>query len=283
MISLAAALDAAVARMEAAGIEDARLDAKYLMAHVVEREAMGLSLYGEEQLATDQLITFNDLVDRRLDREPVSKILERRGFYGLDLIVSHGTLDPRADSETLIDLALSHTPERDDFSVLDLGTGTGCLLLAYLTQRPGAIGMGVDLSMEAMLVAQENAQALSLNDRAAFAQGSWIEPIAPGKTFDLILSNPPYIRDDEYEGLQPEVQRFDPPLALFAGRDGLAAYAQILACIDAVSHKGTLLCLELGQGQGPDVIALGQQHGWRLHDRKNDLAGIERALIFGRE
>lgn len=279
MISVAAALDQAVARLEAAGIADPRIDAKYLMAEVLDKEPVGLSLYGDEQLATDQLISFNDLIDRRVDREPVAKILERRSFYGLDFTVSTGTLDPRADSEALIDLGLSLPAAQ---TVLDLGTGTGCLLLTYLSQRPEARGIGTDLSREAIAVAEENNEALGLADRAEFAFGSWIEPIKKGATFDLILSNPPYIRDDEYDDLQPEVRQWDPPLALFAGADGLAAYRQIFSVIDAVSHAGSHLCLEIGQGQGDDVRHLAAAAGWTFVQSRSDLSQIERALAFRR-
>lgn len=280
MISVAAALDQAVARLEASGIDDPRLDAKYLMAEVLDKEPVGLSLYGDEQLATDQLIAFNDLIDRRAEREPVAKILERRSFYGLDFVISGGTLDPRADSEALIDLALSLPAAK---TVLDLGTGTGCLLLTYLNQRPAAQGIGTDLSYEAVDVALENAEALSLEDRADFALGSWIEPIKDGQTFDLILSNPPYICEDEHDDLQPEVRQWDPPLALFAGEDGLAAYRQIFACLPKVSHAGTHLCLEIGIGQGPAVRELATASGWTFLENRHDLGGIERALAFVRD
>lgn len=279
MISVKAALDQAEARLEAAGIESARLDAKYLMAEVLEQEAVGLSLYGEEKLATDQIIAFNDLIDRRADREPVAKILERRAFYGLDFVVSTGTLDPRADSEALIDLALTLPPPG---TILDLGTGTGCLLLSLLKQLPNASGVGLDLSREALSVARENSEALDLTERAAFAQGSWTEPLSDEAVFDLIISNPPYIRDDEYDDLQPEVREWDPPVALFAGADGLAAYRAILGCIGPHAHAKTHLIFEIGIGQGPDVIALAEAAGWHHIETRSDLGGIDRALAFSR-
>ena len=265
--------------MEAAGIESARLDAKYLMAEVLDQEPVGLSLYGEEKLATDQIIAFNDLIDRRADREPVAKILERRSFYGLDFVVSTGTLDPRADSEALVDLALTLPAPG---TILDLGTGTGCLLLTLLTQFPDASGIGLDLSREALSVARENSEALGLTERAAFAYGSWTEPLSEDAVFDLIISNPPYIRDDEYDDLQPEVREWDPPVALFAGADGLAAYRAILGCIGPHAHAKTRLIFEIGIGQGPDVIALAAAAGWRHEETRVDLGGVDRALAFSR-
>ena len=279
MISVKAALDQAEARLETVGIKGARLDAKYLMADVLDQEPVGLSLYGEERLATDQLIAFNDLIDRRMEREPVAKILERRAFYGLNFIVSSGTLDPRADSETLIDLALSGPKPK---TILDLGTGTGCLLLTLLHNWPETTGIGLDLSREAIDVAQENAEVLGLSQRADFAQGSWTEPLSHRAVFDLIISNPPYIRDNEYEALQPEVRQWDPPVALFAGADGLAAYRAILSRMSLHCHAETRLIFEIGVDQGPNVIALAAAAGWHHKETRPDLGGIDRALAFSR-
>ncbi len=277
MTTIAAALNGAVARLNAVGISGARVDAKYLLAEVLDREPLGLPLIGELPLTTDQLNVFNQLIDRRVEREPVSKILQRRTFYGQDFRVSSGTLDPRADSEALIDLALS-LPVAE--TVLDLGTGTGCLLLTYLGARPEAVGVGTDMSREAICVAEENAQDLGLEHRAQFALGSWTSPLADGACFDLILANPPYVREDDYATLQPEVRDWDPPLALMAGADGLHAYRQIFAAIPKVCRRGTFLCLEIGQGQGAQVRTLAAESRWTFQKGRDDLRGIERALAF---
>ena len=279
MISVAEALDQATQRLEDAGVLEARLDAKFLMAEVLGKERVGLSLCGQEQLTIEQAVAFHDLISRRAEREPVAKILERRAFYGLNFTISSGTLDPRVDSECLIDLALSLGPVK---TVLDLGTGTGCLVLTYLHHVPVARGVGTDLSREAIDVAQENAVALGLSDRVEFALGSWTDPIAQDSSFELILSNPPYIRENDYEKLQPEVQKWDPPLALLAGPDGLAAYRDVFSHLPRVSQAKSMLCLEIGQGQGDYVRDLALDGGWRFLKSRNDLGGVERALAFVR-
>ena len=277
MILISIALKMATERLKAAGISDAQLDAKHLLAHILNTNPVGLSLQGNQYLDTDQLITFRQFIDRRVDREPVAKIIQGRWFFGHKFIVSSGTLDPRADSEALIDLALTLSPAK---TVLDLGTGTGCLLLSYLIACDGSRGLGVDMSHEAICVASENAKALGVEQRACFFLSHWTNSISENQKFDLILSNPPYIREDEYGHLQPEVRRWDPPIALISGPDGLEAYRQIFASIPKICSPRANLCLEIGFGQGAQVRSLAASTGWTYLGNRHDLGGIERALAF---
>lgn len=269
------ALRHGAARLAAAGVDSPRLDARLLLAH-----AAGLTqnaLLREPDRIIDPA-AYEALLDRRAAREPVALILGWQEFWSLPFLVSGSTLVPRGDSETLIEAALHALPRNAVGSVLDLGTGTGCLLLAALTEYPLAWGVGVDRNPAAAALARRNAAALGLGARAAFLCGNWANALR-GR-FDVVLSNPPYVRADEMAGLMPEVARFEPSGALLGGKDGLDAYRVILSALPGLLTPGGLAVLELGAGQAEPVTALARAAGLRPAGIRPDLAGTPRALML---
>ena len=224
---------------------------------------------------------FFDLVARRADGEPVARILGRREFWGLPFALAPATLEPRPDTETVVEAALGLVRGAGGAaSILDLGTGSGCLLLALLSELPDAAGVGVDRSPAAAAAARRNARSLGLGDRARFVAGDWAEAIS-GR-FDLVVSNPPYIATEHIEALAPEVRRHDPALALDGGADGLDAYRAIVADLPRLLAPSGVAVLELGAGQRDAVAGLARAAGLVVIGSNPDLAGTPRALALGR-
>jgi release factor glutamine methyltransferase len=273
----AEAVSRVAARLEAAGIEDGRREARIILAAAMGVDAAGLLLLAELPEAA-----FEPLVARRAAREPLAYILGRKEFWGLEFEVSPATLIPRPDSETLIEAALAALPERDGVRrILDLGTGTGCLLLAALSEFGAAFGVGVDISPRAAMLAAKNARNLGFSGRCAILAGNWAAALGFGaaQKFDLILSNPPYIASLELAGLMPEVAGFEPVRALCGGPDGLQAYRLIIEDLGRLLAPRGVAVLELGVGQADDVAGIVAAAGLRNWVRR-DLADIPRALII---
>jgi release factor glutamine methyltransferase len=220
-----------------------------------------------------------DLAARRAAGEPLSKIAGRREFWGLTLIVSPDVLDPRPETETLIETALKliGARRRARLRILDLGVGSGAILCALLTECPAALGLGVDASPATVAIASRNVEACGLAARAEIRLGSWTQGVEG--PFDLIVSNPPYIRSADIEALQREVRDFDPRLALDGGADGLDAYRAILPASVGLLAPGGRLIVEVGAGQGGDVLGLAARLGFVHAETRRDLAGIERVVI----
>jgi release factor glutamine methyltransferase len=266
------ALAAATVTLAKAGIEDPAGDARKLAAHVLDVPPYRITLMLDEQLTADTRDRLNANITDRARHRPVSKITGHRAFWKHDFIVTDATLDPRSDTEVLVAGAL-----RLPFAkMLDLGTGTGCILLSCLADRPSAHGTGTDLSTEALAVATANAQALGLAGRVTFLQSDWFSAVE-GR-FDLIVSNPPYIAADEMPGLSPEVRDFDPHLALTPGGDGLDAYRQIARGAGARLMPGGRILLEIGPTQAVSVSHLLTAAGFRNIAVLRDLDGRDRVV-----
>jgi release factor glutamine methyltransferase len=269
------------AALREAGIEDARAEARRLLAHALAATPEALLRDRHEPVAPEAEARFRAALARRCAREPLAFITGHAGFWTLDLEVSPDTLIPRADTETLIEAALAARPDRAAVRrVLDLGTGTGALLLAALAEYPQAFGVGVDRSAAAVALAARNAARNGLGGRAAFLAGDWAAALS-GR-FDLVLSNPPYIPAGDIAGLMPEVARHEPAAALAGGPDGLDAYRVLLPALPGLLAEGGIAVLEIGVGQADLVESLGEAAGLAAAGRRNDLSGVARALLFTR-
>jgi release factor glutamine methyltransferase len=273
------ALKEAVLLMKAAGFDTPVLDARLIVQHALGIGWDTLYLKEDQPLTEDERARLEAELTRRIAHEPVSRIVGRRHFWTLDLAVSPDTLDPRADTESLIETVVAAIPERSQpLRILDLGTGTGAILLALLAEYPNAAGLGVDLSEGALDVARINAESHGLGARASFAAGRWADGLAG--PFDVIVSNPPYIESGDLAGLAPEVREHDPVLALDGGADGLDAYRAIVPAIPALLSSGGFVVLEIGAGQADAVTRIACENGLAPIGRRADLGGIERALSF---
>lgn len=276
--TVGALLARATARLADAGIAEPRREARLVLALALGIEPAAVLGWPERAVDPEKARAAEALYERRARHEPLSRLAGRREFWSLDFALSPETLDPRPDSETLIAAALADIPDRRaPLRVADFGTGTGCLLLALLSELPRARGIGIDVAPGAVATARANAAALGLADRAEFQLGGWESRIEG--TADVILANPPYISCDEIAALPPEVLRYDPRAALDGGPDGLGAYRVLGPAFRNLLWATGRAYVELGAGQAEQVSRLMTEAGLTVAAVKQDLAGIERCLI----
>lgn len=265
-------------QLAAAGVENPMLDARLLMQQALNCRHEELIAGPTRTLSASEAARFAGYIKRRIAREPVSHILGTREFWGLSFEVSAAVLDPRPDSETLLEAVLDACSQQTEKKrILDLGTGSGCLLLALLSEYKDSTGIGADISPDALQIARKNAQKLRLDDRAEFVQSDWCAGI--GGEFDIIVANPPYIAVSEYEALLPEVREYEPKLALVADDDGLACYRKIVSQVRSVMKKDALLAFEIGVTQADAVKAIVESSGLAVVAIRQDMTGRPRCVL----
>lgn len=269
--------------LTAAGIEGASLETGVLIAHVTGLGRMALLSRPDHAVGADAAAEVALLARRRSAGEPMAYLTGSREFWSLEFHVSRQTLIPRPDSETLVEALLAEAVDLpESLRILDLGTGSGCLLLAALSALPGATGVGVDISGQAAVMARQNAARLGLAGRARFVVADWCDGQAFGgemEGYHIVISNPPYITDAEWADLAPGVRAFEPELALKGGHDGLDAYRAIAARLESLLAPGGLAIFEIGAGQAARVTNILAEQGFNSQKPLQDLAGIDRCII----
>jgi len=285
-------LSAAITKLAQAHIDNPQLDARLLMCHALNIDRLQLISQNERVLTTDEMRHIEKLVNRRITNESIARIIGQREFWGLPFGLNEATLEPRPDSETLIESVLQRVqclglggqnlsslnpePQTPNPFILDIGTGTGCLLLSLLHELPHATGLGLDLSARAIDQAQANASALGLAGRAQFMVNNWLDRITG--TFDIIIANPPYIRSAIIPTLAPDVRKYDPLLALDGGVDGLAPYRILIPRLRQHLNPHGFAVFEIGYDQAAEVTCLFTQAGLQNITLHHDLGGNPRCV-----
>ncbi len=263
-------------RLEAAGVDSPVIDARLLLEAGAGVGRVDIVTDPRRPVSAAQAAAVEVLLRRREAREPIGHILGHKGFWTLDFTVNADVLSPRPETELLVEVAMETLPKGWPSRVLDLGIGSGAILLSVLSERPESTGIGVDASEAALAVARGNAERLKLADRAELRQGDWADGIEG--QFDLILSNPPYIPSADIDGLAPEVAKWEPRLALDGGPDGLAPYRRIIADLPRLLSPIGAFAFEVGRGQAEAVQALAEAQGLTTSTPRLDLAGIPRVV-----
>lgn len=268
-LTLLQAWQSAKKRLEAVGLVGPVIDARLLVEAAADASRADIVTDPYRILTPQQEETLADYIARRERREPVSHILGRKGFWKVMLAVNADVLTPRPETEVIVDYVFKQFPEEMAFNILDLGVGSGAIILSILAERPAARGLATDISDDALAVARENAANLGLASRVAFARGDWTSGLAD-ESFDVVVSNPPYIASEVIESLEPEVRQYDPRIALDGGADGLDAYRSLAPEIMRVLKPGGAFAVEIGYDQKDTVEALFNEAGasdvWTIKD-----------------
>ena len=264
--------------LEQNGILTSKLDVKILLSYLLNIDSKELIMYFNQHIEQKFINSFNQLLKRRLNREPIANIVNKKSFWSYDFFVNENVLTPRNDSEILIEAVLSnYNNMQEGLKILDLGTGSGCLILSLLKMYKNASGLAVDISEKALKVARQNAENLKINN-IKFLKNNWNDNIE--EKFDIIISNPPYIPTKEIKELEPEVNKFNPLLALDGGEDGLNCYRYLAKSLEKNLKESTKIFLEIGKNQEKDIEKIFNENGYELLKMYKDLAEINRILCF---
>jgi len=271
-------LETATGLLSGCTIDTARLDSEILLAHILKCETPQLFTY-TAMVNEAELLAFNTLIARRMMLEPIAYLTGNQPFWTLDFKVNEHVLIPRPDTETLVETVLARSKGQANPYILDLGTGSGCIVLSLLSELADAVGVGIDVSIDALNVAVENSVLNNLQSRVSFVESNWFDTVGmPESGFSVIVSNPPYVRSDEMPTLMVDVRDFEPAGALDGGPDGLIPYRHIIDQAGGFLRPDGLLAVELGIGQADDVAALFEEAGFEEVQKTADLAGVERVV-----
>lgn len=259
-------------------IQSARLDAEVLLSHVLRQERIYLYVHFDEPMEQNELSKFREYVKKRAQHVPIAYIIGEREFMGLPFKVTKDTLIPRPDTEILVENVLNNVDKDKEIEIVDIGTGSGAIILSLLVNLPKAQGKTVDISSKAIEVAKENAVNLQVNDRCEFFVGDLFAPLNDNK-FDVIVSNPPYIPQKDIATLEDDVKEYEPVSALTDGGDGLSYYRRLLSEGKAYIKENGFIALEIGIYQSNDVKQIAMDNGWKNIKIIKDYAGIDRVVL----
>ena len=268
--------------LESANIPNPILDSRLILSFVTDLSKEEIIFNPDRQITSEQEEQFFSLIQRRSNREPLSHLIGNREFFGHNFIVSNQVLDPRPDSEILVELVNAYAKDLKDqnFNILELGPGSGCLIITILKSNPRAKGVAAEISQEAIKICKQNITKFSLEDRLNLIHSDLFTKIDNSQKFDFIISNPPYIPSKEIDTLQDEVRLFEPKQALNGGSDGLDFYKRIASSSASYLNPGGQIIVEIGQGQEDQIEKIFKSNNLHLKESKKDLAGIVRVLSF---
>ena len=260
------------------GIETYELDARLVLKEVLSFDDKDLILKENHNIPLDLVKKILAIGERRLKGEPISKIFKKRDFYKSTFLISNDVLDPRPETELIVEIANNFIKKNEVKNILDLGTGSGCILLSLLKENKMINGLGIDLSKEAINIAQKNSKKLQLDKQSNFLISNWMDSI--NFKYDIVVSNPPYIGSKDIKKLSKDVKNYDPLLSLDGGDDGLNCYRTIVKDLKRIINKNAIIIMEIGYNQSKSVIEIFKKKGFKLIKKYNDINGLDRVLTF---
>ena len=260
------------------GIETPELDARIILKEVLSLDDKDLILKESLDIPNELIEKIIAIESRRLNGEPISKIFKKRDFYNSTFLISNDVLDPRPETELIVEIANNYIDKNEVKNILDLGTGSGCILLSILKENKMINGLGIDLSKDAISIAKQNSKKLNLETQSNFLISNWMSSV--NYKYDLVVSNPPYIASEDIKKLSKSVKIYDPILSLDGGDDGLNSYRLIASDLKRVVSKHALVIIEIGYNQSLQVIEIFKKNNFKLMKKYNDINGLDRVLTF---